>query len=184
HELGPAPGKASRGDVVVQLLAKRGAPEAAEAARRLHPARYRRFTLLVADREAAFVATCDGHALAVQRLAPGAHMLTPEGVDVSGAPRVDAYAEAFRAAAPPDPERGDWAAWIELLRREDREDPHRAMTVVTDAGFGTVASTLVAIPAPAQAPIVLFASGPPTRTPFQRYVPDRFAAAVSNAHAR
>ncbi|MBV9438833.1 MAG: NRDE family protein, partial [Candidatus Eremiobacteraeota bacterium] len=69
HELGPAPGKASRGELVVQLLTKRGAVgaadapcsagEAAEAARRLDPARYRRFALLVADRETTFVATCD-----------------------------------------------------------------------------------------------------------------------------
>jgi hypothetical protein len=42
------------------------------------------------------------------------------------------------------------------------------MTVVTDHAFGTVASTLLALPAAQQAPpVMLFANGPPTSTPYQ-----------------
>ena len=41
------------------------------------------------------------------------------------------------------------------------------MTVVTGHGFGTVASTLLAVPAAASAsPVLLFANGPPTHTPY------------------
>jgi hypothetical protein len=96
-------------------------------------------------------------------------MLTPEGCDVAGAPRVRAYMDDLRAAPPPEPGTGDWEAWTALLRREDAEEPHHAMTVTTDDGFGTVASTLIGIPAArGAAPVMLVAPGPPTRV---GYVP-------------
>ena len=135
----------------------------------LPAARYRGFTLLVADRTQAFALSSDGTAARVDALAPGHHMLTPEGCDVDDAPRVRAYRDDLRAAPPPAPETGDWASWTALLRREDAEDPHHAMTVTTESGFGTVASTLIGIPAArGAAPALLVAPGPPTRV---GYVP-------------
>lgn len=168
-QLGPQAGKASRGELVLRALAEPDAASAARAIGALPPARYRGFTLLVADRAGAYAVSGDGAATRVEALAPGHHMLTPEGCDVADAPRVRAYGEAFRAAPPPDPEAGDWESWTALLRRDDAEDPHHAMTVTTGDGFGTVASTLIGVPAGrGAAPVLLAAPGPPTRV---GYVP-------------
>ncbi len=186
-ELGPLAGKASRGELVVRALAEPGAAAAARALGALDAARYRGFTLLVADRSGAFVLSGDGAALRTDALAPGHHMLTPEGCDVAGAPRVRAYLADLRAAPPPRPAAGDWAGWTALLRREDAADPHHAMTVVTEHGFGTVASTLIGVPAaPGAAPALLVASGPPTRAGYEpldpRALPSPgFGAATSKA---
>jgi hypothetical protein len=168
-QLGPLAGKASRGELVVRALAERDAASAARTIGALPPARYRGFTLLVADRAQAFALSSDGAAVRVDALAPGHHMLTPEGCDVADAPRVRAYRDDLRAAPPPAPEAGDWESWTALLRREDADDPHHAMTVTTESGFGTVASTLIGIPAArGTAPALLVAPGPPTRV---GYVP-------------
>lgn len=168
-QLGPLAGKASRGELVLRALAEPGAERAARAIGALPAERYRGFTLLVADRARAFAVSADGSAARVEALAPGHHMLTPEGCDVADAPRVRAYRDDLRAAPPPDPESGDWASWTALLRREDADDPHHAMTVSTESGFGTVASTLIGIPAArGAAPALLVAPGPPTRV---GYVP-------------
>jgi hypothetical protein len=165
--LGPLAGKASRGELVLRALRERDAASAARAIGALPAQRYRGFTLLVADRGSAYAMSSDEHAIRVDALAPGHHMVTPDGCDVVTSPRYAAHFPAFRGAPLPDPERGDWSSWTELLRHADEDDPHRAMTVVTDAGFGTVCSALLALPAaPPQTPLLLFANGPPTRVPY------------------
>ena len=167
--LGPLAGKASRGELVLRALRERDARGAAEAIAALDPARYRGFTLLVADRAFAYAVSSDERTMRFDALAPGHHMVTPDGCDVVASPRYAAHFPALLAAAPPDPGAGDWASWTELLGHADEDDPHRAMTVVTGEGFGTVCSTLLALPArEAAAPVLLFAAGPPTRTPYRR----------------
>ena len=145
-ELGPAPGKRTRGEIVLDALRAPDAPSARDAVCALDARAYRGFTLLVADRAHAFACVASGGNVRTVALAPGHHMLTPDGVDAAGSPRYDAHNAEFRAAPPPDPASEDWSAWTALLRRE-ADDPHEAMTVVTDRGFGTVATTLVAVPA-------------------------------------
>lgn len=46
--------------------------------------------------------------------------------------------------------------------------PAGAMTVVSDTGFGTSSSSLVALPAPGGGrPVLRFAAGRPDRTPYE-----------------
>jgi uncharacterized protein with NRDE domain len=166
--LGPLPGKASRGELVLRALRERDARAAAQAIGALDAARYRGFTLIAADRRGAYAVASDERAVRVDALAPGHHMVTPDGCDVPWSPRFAAHFAAFTAAAPPDPARGDWAEWTELLRHADEDDPHRAMTVAVGHEFGTVCSALLALPAAAAPPELLFANGPPTRAPYER----------------
>jgi hypothetical protein len=167
--LGPLEGKASRGGLVMRALRERDAHGAAKAIGALDAVRYRGFTLLVADRSAAFAVSSDERAIRVDELPPGHHMVTPDGVDIAASPRYASHFPAFRDAAPPDPGADDWTSWTELLRHADEDDPHRAMTVVTAQAFGTVCSSLLALPAAPQAsPVLLFAAGPPTSAPYLR----------------
>lgn len=160
--LGPMPGKASRGDLVIRALRERDAASAAQAIAAIPADRYRGFTLLIADRRSAFAVGNDEQAITVDRLAPGHHMLTPDGCDVPASPRFAAHFGALRDAAAPDPARGDWKSWTEILTRTDADDPHRATLVAGSDAFGTVSSALLALPADrAAAPVLLFAAGAP-----------------------
>ena len=76
-----------------------------------------------------------------------------------------------RAAAAPRPEVGEWAEWRALLvsrQGADADDPNSAMTVATADGFGTVSSSLIALPKePGLPPVWLFAPGRPDETSFE-----------------
>ncbi len=77
-------------------------------------------------------------------------MLTAYDRNDMRSPRIRRYLPRFRAAAVPDPDRGDWSAWIALLAERDHDSdsgPGGAMNVVTQTGFGTVCSSLIALPA-------------------------------------
>ena len=80
----------------------------------------------------------------------------------------------FRAADPPNPDADNWSAWKTLLASRDHDPtigPLGAMNVETDGDYGTVSSSLIALPGVDQAdaaPVWLFADGPPDRASFRR----------------
>lgn len=170
--LGPAPGKRSRGELVLEALDHADADDAAQALADLQGLSYRPFNMVVADNRDAFWIRNDGRAITVGAIPPGTHMLTAYDLDDPRSPRVRAYLPRFAALAPPDPAVGAWGDWTALMadpgsRGEGEEDA--AMTFTRDNGFGTVSSSLIALPAPASAlgpefkPVWLFASGRPDR---------------------
>jgi len=65
--------------------------------------------------------------------------------------RVTLATPAFRDAAPPDPDRDDWAEWQALLSNSESpsgEPPENALRFAMPHGYGTVSSALVALPEP------------------------------------
>ncbi len=77
----------------------------------------------------------------------------------------------FRAATPPEAD--NWQAWRAILA--DRSgSASEQINVVPRAGFGTVCSSLIAVPA-AGAPVWLFAAGPPDLVPFLTIDMETFA---------
>jgi hypothetical protein len=167
--LGPAPDARSRGELVLEALDHADAAAAAEALADLDARAYRSFNLLVADdRDAYWIKGQgrDGAAIpGVLPVAEGVSMLTAYDIDSPESARVRRHLPAFRAAPPPDPAGGDWASWRALLaqRGEGAED---AVLIDTETGFGTVSSSLLALPAAEHTeitPVWLFAEGPPDR---------------------
>ena len=65
---------------------------------------------------------------------------------------------------PPRPSPGDWRAWQDILADRTGE-PGEQINVVPRGGFGTVCSSLLALPRDGP-PIWLFAAGPPDVAPF------------------
>jgi len=200
--LGPAAGKRSRGELVLEALDHADAGAAAAALADLEPAAYRPFNLIVADQRDAFWlrhagalpsfafrtrggelrmvepiqlpgAELSPHAGRVaidcRRIPDGLSMLTARELNDPASPRIRHYLGRFREDAPPDPERADWDAWIALLgdRSGAHGDPRDAMAIVTDEDYGTVCSSLVALPA-AGAPRMWFAGGLPGEASFER----------------
>ncbi|HWK43651.1 MAG TPA: NRDE family protein [Stellaceae bacterium] len=169
--LGPAEGKRSRGELVLQALDHADAGDAARALGQLNPDAYRPFNLVVGDnRDAFWVAHRGGEAaIAVLPIEEGISMLTARDLNDPTSPRVRRYLKHFQWAGPPDPETGDWQRWESLLASEGFDPaagPEGAMHVRTDTGFGTVSSSVLAIPAPASIPVPpVWRFADATRTP-------------------
>ena len=179
--LGRQADKRSRGELVLEVLGHAEAAQAADALAHLDPAAYRSFNLVIADNAQAFWLRNLGAAgpgrIEVFELPPGLSMLTARDRNDQSSPRIFAHIEHFQEAAQPEPETGDWSAWEALLASRlfaAENGPEAAMTVVTDWGFETTSSSLIALPAtparldaPHRPPIWRFAPGRPDITPFE-----------------
>jgi uncharacterized protein with NRDE domain len=172
--LGPAPGKRSRGELVLDALMHDSARAAAAALAGVDAAAYRAFNLVIAARDGVYWlrhTDVTGHAAELIPIEPGVSMLTAYDANDESSARIRRYLPRLREAPAPDPERGDWAAWEAVLgsRESDvTEGQEGAMNVSTNFGFGTVSSLLVALPANlGVAPVFRFAAGPPDRAPFE-----------------
>ena len=172
--LGPAAGQRSRGELVLEALDHPDAVAAAEALSHLDPRAYRTFNLIVADNRDGFwlrhadtgkieVTAVEGRALDRRRRRDR----RPAHHAGWSSPR-----RKFRAAAPPDPDRDDWAAWQALL--SDGESPpgepaEAALRFRTPRGYGTVSSALIALPEPNEGerkPRFRYAQWQPLETPW------------------
>ncbi len=173
NSLGPAPGKRSRGELVLDALDHADAGAAAVALADLDPAAWRPFNMVVADNTGAWWLSSREHARAivVERIPDGLSLLTAHDLNSPESHRIARYLPRFRAAAPPDPDAADWAAWQALLAaRETDTDEYGAMCIVTDGGFGTLSSALIALPSVAAADPrgkLLFAAGRPGVAPWE-----------------
>jgi hypothetical protein len=96
-------------------------------------------------------------------------MITAHDRNDADSPRIRRYLPRFAAAAIPDPAAGDWGGWTELLAERRPGQPREGMSVVTDTGYGTVSSALIALPAlgsERRRPVFLFAAGRPGEAPY------------------
>ena len=184
--LGPEPGKGSRGELVLEALDHADASAAANYLSRLDPTAYRSFNLVIADSRDAFWLRNLG-AAARGRNAPGIEafeipagtsMITARDRNDPASARVQACLPRFEAAEPPEPKAGRWNSWARLMkarRPPGSEDPCAAMTIVTSRGFGTVSSSLIALPGPPKTlrerpnrPVWQFAPGRPDQTRYKK----------------
>jgi hypothetical protein len=175
--LGPAPGKRSRGELVLEALDHPNASDAAEALSDLDPLAYRPFNLVIADNRDAWWltlrASVAGAWVDKQKIPDGLSMFTAfDRNDVSDQ-RIAHYRPLFDAAPVPDPDADAWGAWKHLLGSTEGGSEARAMSFKMPSGFGTSSSSLLALPSPEQMfkkdgtrPVWLFAAGPPESTPF------------------
>jgi hypothetical protein len=162
--LGPAAGKRSRGELPLLAVSEPTAAAGAQAIGRLDGGLWRGFNLVIADAAGALFVRGDGHGQPeVQALAPGLHIVTAHDPNDPESPRIARHLPRFRAAEGPEP--GDWKTWPALLA--DRlGDGQNQLNIDPRGGFGTVCSSLVALPAEG-APTWLFAAGRPDEAPFE-----------------
>ena len=172
--LGPAPGKRSRGELVLEALDHADATDAATALQNLDPAGYRPFNMIIADNHDAFWLRHAGQGRDINmklfEIPQGISMLTAAELNDPSVPRIVQYLPRFEKSDPPDPGSGDWTGWQTLISecsKPDDPEPNLAMTVITNSGYGTVSASLLALPAPAAGkPVWLFAPGRPIDTAF------------------
>jgi uncharacterized protein with NRDE domain len=163
--LGPASGKRSRGELVLEALDHADAAQAAQALGGLQPSAYRPFNLVIADNRDGYWLRHDGEAITVHELPAALSMMTSGDLNDPHDARISGYRARF-AEAEIDPQRGDFSAWQALLAEKQVEG---GLNFQHDSGFGTRSSAIIALPAMRRAgvtPIFLFADGPPDRCEF------------------
>lgn len=149
--LGPLADKRSRGELPLEALDHAEAAVAAEALSHLDAGAYRSFNLIVADAVNAYWIAGDGETprVHVDEIPVGVSLITSSNLNDTGAERIGKYRPKFQAAPAPDPDAGDWDAWIALMADYNvwETGAERAsMAFTTDFGFETVSSSLIAMP--------------------------------------
>lgn len=173
NTLGPLAGFRSRGELPLEALDHADAQAAAEALGHLDPRAYRSFNMVLADNRDAYWLRSDGATIAVHPLPAGLSMVTAHDRNDPASARIRRYLGRFAAAPVPGPDSDGWAGWQALLADTGHDSdagPDGAMNVHMDNGFGTVSSSLLALPAMgriATPPVWLYAPGRPDRTDFQ-----------------
>ncbi|MBT5571893.1 MAG: hypothetical protein HOJ90_11790 [Alphaproteobacteria bacterium] len=171
--LGPTTDKRSRGELVLDAVDYPDAAVAAEAMAELDGRAYRSFNLMIADNTNAFwVRGTEEARVTVQDVPPGLHMITARELDDTGSARIGRFLPRFQNAVEPDVEADNWTEWERLLRtrlHDSQDDPRETMCIVTDKGYGTVSSTMIALPSadhPDPKRVWKFANGRPDDHPF------------------
>ncbi len=154
--LGPAAGKRSRGELVLEALDHAEAEVVAEALGALNPDAYRPFNLVVADpRQAFWLAHRETGKIEVTAIPEGLSMLTAHDLNDPASGRIRHYRPLFEAVDPPMPDEDDWGPWQTLLASSETgtdEQPQNAMCFQLEGGFGTRSSSLLALPAAGSTP--------------------------------
>lgn len=173
--LGPTTDKRSRGELVLDSVDYPDAVVAAEAMAELDGRAYRSFNLMIADNHHAFwIRGTEEAVVEVQEIPPGLHMITARELDDTGSSRIGRFLPLFQSAPEPDIDADDWSAWETLLRtrlHDSEEDPRETMCIVTDRGYGTVSSSMIALPSaehPDRNRVWKFANGRPDKHAFER----------------
>jgi hypothetical protein len=184
--LGPAPGKRSRGEIVLEALDHADARDAAKALSQIDPNAYRGFNLIIADnRDAWWLALTaagqeTGAGVRVEPIPNGLSIFTAGDRNDLKDTRIGRFLPKFEAATPPDPDKDQWQSWQTLLASPPPAggEPAMGMSFRLETGYGTSSSSLVALPSVAAAhaaapkrPIWLFAAGAPESAPFQAVTP-------------
>jgi uncharacterized protein with NRDE domain len=171
--LGPMPGKRSRGELVLDALDFADAAAAVEMLTGLDTNAYRPFNMVVADNTEAFWLRNAGAEVEAFPLAEGISIVTAFDCNDPASKRIRHFLPLWRAAEAPNPDEGEWSEWQELLASRDHApdgDAFDAMNIVSNMGFGTASSSLIALPGVQWAdrkPIWRYTAGRPDLKPWQ-----------------
>ncbi|HEX9448460.1 MAG TPA: NRDE family protein [Dongiaceae bacterium] len=169
NTLGPQSGKRSRGELVLDALDFADGADAVGMLQELDPAAYRPFNMVVVDNRDTFWLRNLGDRIEAERLSPGLSMITASDRNDRNSTRIRHYLPLWESADVPAPERQDWAAWTALLGSRQGapgSNVFDAMNIVSNTGFGTVSSSLIALPSVAfqdRKPIWRFCAGHPDK---------------------
>ena len=168
------PALRSRGLLCLDALARRSARAAADFVARQDGAGYNPFNLLIASREAAFVAYNRGGKIELVELTPGFHLLTNLNLDDFECPRISRAWSRFAAIGAADDFKADPLAHRERLAamladHSTQLDPRsgRPNSLCLHLGeYGTRSSSLIYLGAAPGHVEHFFAAGPPCTTSY------------------
>lgn len=147
--LGPMPGKRSRGELVLDALDFADAADAVAMLAELDTNAYRPFNMVVADNTQAFWLRNVGAEVEAFPLPPGVTMVTACDANDPNSKRIRHFLPLWQAAEAPNPDAEDWIEWQELIASREHApdgDAFDAMYIISNTGFGTSSSSIIALP--------------------------------------
>ena len=172
--LGPKDEKRTRGELVLEALDHSDAETAAYYLQAIDCQSYRSFNLIIADNNNGFWLKSTGSGkISSTALPTGLSMITSGELNDKNSPRLDFYFDKFLSAKTPDIDKDNWKTWQSLLasrRKEMESDPNQSMCIVTETGYGTVSSSIIAFPSQELLNAKCkwrFCSGRPDKNPFE-----------------
>ena len=173
--LGPTTNKRTRGELVLEALDHSDAKSAAEALENIQSSTYRSFNMVISDNTLSYWLRSTGTDIVTKSKIPdGLSMITSGELNDMKSPRIPTFLTKFKKAIPPNINTNNWLAWKNLLSIQDyshQAGPHEAMCIVTEEGYGTVSSSLIALPSKEkrdQKPVWLFSDGPPNEVAYKK----------------
>lgn len=173
QSLGPAAGKRTRGELVLDALDSADAADVVDRFADLDGRAWRPFNMVIADNTNAWWLRNAGAEtdwrIESFAIPEGLSMLTARELNDRESSRIARYLDRFRKAPAPDPDAEDWTGWRDLLADRERGPdgaPDSSMSITTEFGFATTSSSLIALPAADRtetAPVWLFAAGRPDK---------------------
>lgn len=149
NTLGPQSGKRSRGELVLDALDFADGEDAVAMLQELDANSYRPFNMVVADNAHAYWLRNLGKKIEVFSLPPGLSMITAMDLNDMQSTRTRYFLPRWKDVSVPDPASGDWDGWMKLLQCREYEpggEVFDAMYIVSNTGFGTISSSLMALP--------------------------------------
>lgn len=173
--LGPTINKRTRGELVLEALDHSDAKSAAEALENIQSSTYRSFNLIISDNTNSYWLRSVGTNPVTKVIIPdGLSMITSGELNDMKSPRIPNFLDKFKKATPPNLDANNWLAWQNLLSIQyysHQTVSHEAMCIVTKEGYGTVSSSLIALPSKEkrnQKPVWLFSDGPPSEVIYKK----------------
>lgn len=161
----PDPHLRSRGEVVVEALRAGSAAQAAGALALLPAGAYNPFNLLVADREHAYVVVYDEKP-ALQRLAPGVHVIGNADPDDRTTPKIARVLERAEGAAR-RPRADLFDDLARICRGHEDDGRSHASACIHLGAYGTRSSTLLRFGDDPDDGAWRWADGPPCIAPYR-----------------
>jgi uncharacterized protein with NRDE domain len=165
----PDPTCRSRGLLCLEVLQKRVAREVAAHLEGEPANRYNPFNLLVMDHDEAYWIAYD-HSARSQALHPGLHILANGNINDFETVRIRRARQLLESSASTD-----LASLLPLLERVCRDHEQGVQDRETicmhrpQKNYGTVSSTIFALPSAQRRSLYWYADGPPCTTPYEDY---------------
>lgn len=165
----PDPTRRSRGLLCLEVLRHRAAREVVTHLEGEPPQRYNPFNILVMDRHEAYWVAYDAKAR-TQALEPGLHILANGNINDFETVRIRRARQLLERSASTD-----LSMWLPLLERVCRDHEQGVQERETicmhrpKENYGTVSSTILALPSDQRRRLYWYAGGPPCTTSYADY---------------
>lgn len=160
-----APGRRSRGMLVLDALRHEGAGQARTEASGLEPGAYNPFNLYFADGRESFVVEYGERGPRTRVLEPGLHVLCNRDLDDRGVPKIDRIHKTLRDLDLAAPIGELFRALGLVLASHEADAPPLDRVCVHTSGYGTRSSSIVALGKDRWR--YWYADGPPCETRYQ-----------------
>ena len=171
NSLGPSSNKLSRGNIVIDVLNKNNIDDALSYIKSINNSKWKSFNLFLANNKRAYwIKSNSKDKIEIHNIPEGKHFLDSHDINSNFSDRYNYNKKEYKSLKDPKPEIAEWDEWIQFLSRDIHpEDKPLAAINIGDKyikNYGTICSSIVAIPENKEKTIFLFNDSSPDKNNF------------------